>query len=325
MSNSTGNAMVAIRGAVRFELEKCSAGDKIIVASSGGADSLALSFAVAKEASKLALQVIGVTVDHQLQEQSGIQAHKVIAQLKNIGITDSEIVKVNVDITDGVEASARRARYEALDLIAAKYGAVKIFLGHTRDDQAESVLLGLARGSGTRSLSGMATQNGMYVRPLLAITREQTLQACTEEKLEPWSDPHNVDPQFKRVRVRLQTLPVLEETIGPGISASLARSAGLLRDDADALDEWADKVFATLDPASLDVDAIAQLPRAVRSRILRLAVYAAGAPLGSLTAEQVSVLEALVTSWSGQGEVSLPGGVKVRRISGRLSLLQSNQ
>jgi tRNA(Ile)-lysidine synthase len=165
----------------------------------------------------------------------------------------------------------------------------------------------------------------MYVRPLLAITREQTLQACTEEKLEPWSDPHNVDPQFKRVRVRLQTLPVLEETIGPGISASLARSAGLLRDDADALDEWADKVFATLDPASLDVDAIAQLPRAVRSRILRLAVYAAGAPLGSLTAEQVSVLEALVTSWGGQGEVSLPGGVKVRRISGRLSLLQSNQ
>jgi len=317
--------MVAIRGAVRFELEKCSAGDKIIVASSGGADSLALSFAVAKEASKLALQVIGVTVDHQLQEQSGIQANKVIAQFKNMGISDSEIVKVNVDITDGVEASARRARYEALDLIAAKYGAVKIFLGHTRDDQAESVLLGLARGSGTRSLSGMATQNGMYVRPLLAITREQTLQACTEEKLEPWSDPHNVDPQFKRVRVRLQTLPVLEETIGPGISASLARSAGLLRDDADALDEWADKVFATLDPASLDVDAITQLPRAVRSRILRLAVYAAGAPLGSLTAEQVSVLEALVTSWSGQGEVSLPGGVKVRRISGRLSLLQSNQ
>jgi len=317
--------MVAIRGAVRFELEKCSAGDKIIVASSGGADSLALSFAVAKEASKLALQVIGVTVDHQLQEQSGIQANKVIAQFKNMGISDSEIVKVNVEITDGVEASARRARYEALDLIAAKYGAVKIFLGHTRDDQAESVLLGLARGSGTRSLSGMATQNGMYVRPLLAITREQTLQACTEEKLEPWSDPHNVDPQFKRVRVRLQTLPVLEETIGPGISASLARSAGLLRDDADALDEWADKVFATLDPASLDVDAIAQLPRAVRSRILRLAVYVAGAPLGSLTAEQVSVLEALVTSWSGQGEVSLPGGVKVRRISGRLSLLQSNQ
>ncbi len=325
MSNSTGNAMVAIRSAVRVELEKCSAGDKIIVASSGGADSLALSFAVAKEGSKLALQIIGVTVDHQLQEQSGIQANKVIEQFKNMGISDSEIVKVNVDITDGVEASARRARYEALDLAAAKYGAAKIFLGHTRDDQAESVLLGLARGSGTRSLSGMATQNGMYVRPLLAITREQTLHACDEEKLEPWSDPHNVDPQFKRVRVRLQALPVLEETIGPGISASLARSAGLLRDDADALDEWADKVFATLDPASLDVDAIAQLPRAVRSRILRLAVYAAGAPLGSLTAEQVSVLEALVTSWSGQGEVSLPGGVKVRRISGRLSLLQSNQ
>lgn len=324
MSEPTDKAMVAIRSAVRTELEKCSAGDKIIVASSGGADSLALSFAVAKEASKLALQIIGVTVDHQLQEQSGIQANKVITQFNNMGISDSEIVKVNVNITDGVEASARRVRYEALDSCAAKYGAAKIFLGHTRDDQAESVLLGLARGSGTRSLSGMATQNGMYVRPLLTITREQTLHACAEEKLEPWSDPHNIDAQFKRVRVRLQALPALEETIGPGISASLARSAGLLRDDADALDEWADEVFTKLDPTSLDIEVISTLPRAVRTRILRMAVYASGAPMGSITAEQVSVLEALVTSWSGQGEVSLPGGVKVQRISGRLSLLQSD-
>lgn len=317
--------MVAIRTAVRIELEKCSAGDKVIVASSGGADSLALSFAVAKEASKLALQVVGVTIDHQLQANSSDQASRVLKQFTSMGISDSEVVTVQVDVTDGIEASARRARYKALDSIAQKLGVVKILLGHTRDDQAESVLLGLARGSGTRSLSAMAMQNGIYVRPLLAITREQTLSACAEENLEPWIDPHNSDPQFKRVRVRMQALPVLEETIGPGISASLARSAGLLRDDADALDDWAEKVFATLDAQSLDIDLISQLPRAVRSRILRLAVYASGAPLGSLTAEQVSVLEALVTSWSGQGEVSLPGGVKVRRISGRLSLLQSDQ
>lgn len=321
MSHSAINAMVEIRSAVRAGLSNCSPGDVVIVACSGGADSLALAYALSKEAEKLALQVVGVTIDHQLQSNSRVQAETVVKQFESMGIATSEIIPVTVDVTDGMEASARRVRYRALDEACERHGATRIFLGHTRDDQAETVLLGLARGSGTRSLSGMASIMGKYVRPLLGITREQTLAACIDAKLKPWDDPHNQDRQYLRVRVRLDALPILEETIGPGVSAALARSAALLRDDADALDEWACREFQGLDPESMDIAFLAKLPRAVRSRLIRAAIYACGVPQGSVTADHVSAVESLVTSWHGQGEVSLPGGVKAGRISGRLSLL----
>lgn len=167
----------------------------------------------------------------------------------------------------------------------------------------------------------MAPILGKYVRPLLGITREQTVAACEGAQLTPWQDPHNLDRQYLRVRLRLDALPVLEATIGPGVSAALARSAGLLRDDADALDGWAAREFQDLDPESIEISTLEALPRAVRSRLLRAAMYACGAPPGSITADHVSTVEALVTAWHGQGEASLPGGVKARRISGRLSLL----
>ena len=313
---------VAIRNAVRASLVQFEAGDCVLVAISGGADSLALAYALSIEAPLAAIRVVGVTVDHQLQDASSKQASKVIEQLNGMGITENEIVKVKVEINEGLEASARKARYEALDMCAQKYGAVAIYLGHTRDDQAESVLLGLARGSGTRSLSAMAQVNGKYFRPLLAITRQQTEAACNEMNLSPWNDPHNLDTQFARVRVRNVVMPILEENIGPGISEALARSANLLRDDADALDGLAENVIGAMDLADLDCEKLAALPRAIRTRILRRAIYAAGAPSGSLSAEHVSAVEALVTAWSGQGPAHLPGGVKVSRLSGRLSLLQ---
>jgi tRNA(Ile)-lysidine synthase len=238
-----------------------------------------------------------------------------------MGFQEVIIEKVNVKEKSGLEADARTARYAALDSIAHAYGATQIFLGHTRDDQAETVLLGLARGSGTRSLSGMAVVNGKYARPFLQLTREQTVKACQEAKLNPWNDPHNENAKFSRVRVRNSVLPVMESEIGPGIAAALARSAAILRDDADALDEMAQAVISRIDLKDLDCAALAELPRAIRSRILRAAIYAAGAPSGSLSADHLSAVESLVTSWHGQGEVSLPGGVKVARISGRLSLL----
>jgi tRNA(Ile)-lysidine synthase len=265
--------------------------------------------------------VIGVTVDHQLQEQSGAQAEKVVAQLKNFGL-DCIIKKVNVDLKDGLEASARAARYSALQETADEKSAVAIFLGHTRDDQAETVLLGLARGSGTRSLSGMAHHNGVYLRPLLEITRDQSERYCEEVKLQYWCDPHNENPDFSRVRVRNVALPALETSIGPGISEALARSAHLLRDDADALDHWAKAEELALDLLNLDCAHLEKLPRAIRTRLIRAAIYAAGAPAGMVTMEHVSGVEALITAWSGQGALNLPGGVKVERISGRLSLLQ---
>ena len=318
---STNPATVAIRSAVRECLSSCSAGDTVLVAVSGGADSLALAAALVPESKNALVNLVGVTIDHQLQKNSGEQAAKVRTQLLALGISEVEIVKVDVEMIDGLEASARRARYAALDAVAEKYNAKLIFLGHTLNDQAESVLLGLARGSGARSLSGMARCTGKYCRPLLEITRTETLAACAENSLTPWIDPHNSDSQFARVRVRTTALPKLEETIGPGITEALARSADLLRDDADALDGWANQVAVGLDLSDLEISLLADLPKAVRTRLLRMAIYAAGAPTGSITADHVASVEAFVTSWHGQGACSLPGGVKVSRISGRLSLL----
>jgi tRNA(Ile)-lysidine synthase len=306
---------------VRECLSSCSAGDTVLVAVSGGADSLALAAALIPESKNLLVNLVGVTIDHQLQKSSDKQAEKVLAQLLKLGISQVEIVKVDVELLDGLEASARRARYAALDAVAERHNAKLIFLGHTLNDQAESVLLGLARGSGARSLSGMARCTGKYCRPLLEISRSETLAACAENNLIPWIDPHNSDSQFARVRVRTDALPKLEESIGPGITEALARSADLLRDDADALDGWANQVSANLDLADLEISLLAGLPKAVRTRLLRKAIYAAGAPTGSITADHVASVEAFVTSWHGQGACSLPGGVKVSRISGRLSLL----
>jgi tRNA(Ile)-lysidine synthase len=314
-------AVPAVRNAVRIWLENYEAGDTILVAVSGGADSLALAHALSVESKEYVISVIGVTIDHQLQEQSGAQAEKVKLQLIEFGV-DCVIKKVTVDIKDGLEASARTARYEALQEVAKEKNAVAVFLGHTRDDQAETVLLGLARGSGTRSLSGMAHDNGLYIRPLLEITRIQNEQYCEELKLQYWSDPHNQNPEYSRVRVRNDALPALEKSIGPGIAEALARSAQLLRDDADALDHWAKREEIHLDLADLDCAHLESLPRAIRTRIIRTAVYAAGAPAGMVTLEHVSAVEALISAWSGQGALNLPGGVKVERISGRLSLLQ---
>ena len=306
------DALVALRSAVRAELEKFSAGDLVLIGVSGGADSLALAFASELEAEKLAIKLIAVVVDHQLQPGSSEIANKVSKTLN----LETRIEKVNVEITDGLEASARRARYVAFEKVAKELSAVAIFLGHTKDDQAETVLLGLARGSGARSLSGMAIRNGIYVRPFLKITREQTLATCKELNLEPWNDPHNDDQNFLRVRARKNVLPIMERELGPGISDALVRSANLLRDDADALDYLADQYWAK--EKSLEISKLETLPRAVRTRVLRLALFEKG--VSQLSSEQVSQVEALISNWKGQGEVSLPAGVKVSRISGRLTL-----
>lgn len=306
------DALVALRSAVRAALEKFSAGDLILIAVSGGADSLALAEAAKLEGEKLALKIVGVTIDHQLQANSAAQAEKVCSQLS----IPCLIKKVKVDITDGLEASARRARYAALENCAKEEKAVAVLLGHTKDDQAETVLLGLARGSGARSLSGMAAANGIYLRPFLEITRAQTVAACEELNLEPWSDPHNDDESFLRVKARKKVLPIMETELGPGIRDALTRSAALLRDDADALDEMALQFWAA--DKSLEIAALQELPKAVRTRVLRLALFEKGVP--QLTADQIGQVEALISNWKGQGELSLPAGVKVSRISGRLTL-----
>ena len=265
-------------------------------------------------------KAIPVVVDHGLQPNSDQITAKVVAQLKTIGYKRVETAVAQVIVTDGLEASARRARYKVFHQFIDSYQPKYFLLAHTLNDQAETALLGLARGSGARSLSGMATQNNLFVRPLLKITRQMSEAACTEAGIDFWSDPHNQDLKFARVRVRKNVLPTLEENLGPGITEALVRTADLLRDDADALDGFANEFFAQVDPNNLEINDLERLPKAIRSRVLRLAIYQAGAPSGSLTAEHIEAAEALISNWHGQKEVSLPGNVKLLRNSGRIVL-----
>lgn len=293
----------------------------MLVACSGGADSLALLAAAVFEARRPAHTVVGVTVDHGLQEGSAAQASRVVEQMRELG-AEAHAVRVEVGTTGGPEAAARSARYAALDAAAETHAADVVLLGHTRDDQAETVLLGLARGSGARSLSGMAPRQGRYRRPLLDLSREHTRAACAAEGLTPWEDPHNEDPGFARVRVRREVLPVLERELGPGVVESLARTARLLRDDADALDELAEAVRARTrdDDGALDAPALAREAPAVRRRVLRRTALEAGSPGTELFAVHVDAMDALVADWHGQAGVDLPGGLRMRRQGGSLTI-----
>ena len=279
---------------------------------------MALAAALLKESGNA--KVIPVVVDHGLQKDSADIASQTVSKLKALGYSEVATARANVEVTDGLEASARRARYLVFKQFIDAYQPKYFMLAHTLNDQAETVLLGLARGSGARSLSGMAVENNIFIRPLLKITRVQTVAACVEAGIKVWIDPHNSDERFARVRVRQNLLPIFEEKLGPGVTEALARTADLLRDDADALDDFANQFFAQVDPTSIEIADLARLPKAIRTRVLRLAIYKAGAPSGMLSAEHIAQAEALISEWHGQGEVSLPGNVKLSRNSGRITL-----
>jgi tRNA(Ile)-lysidine synthase len=306
-----------IRKAVKPWLSGLSS-ETLLFGCSGGADSMALAAALLKEVGSA--KIIPVVVDHGLQKESAEIAAQTVSKLKAMGFAEVATARANVEVSDGLEASARRARYQIFNQFIDAYKPKYFMLAHTLNDQAESVLLGLARGSGARSLSGMAVENNIFVRPLLKITRSQTVAACVEAGIEVWIDPHNSDERFARVRVRQNLLPIFEEKLGPGVTEALARTADLLRDDADALDDFANQFFAQVDPTSIEIADLARLPKAIRTRVLRLAIYKAGAPSGMLSADHIAQAEALISQWHGQGEVSLPGNVKLSRNSGRITL-----
>lgn len=323
-------AVAEVRLAVRRCLDELAPRTVVLAACSGGADSVALAAALAFEAPRCALSLTAgaVTVDHGLQHGSAERAAAVVRLLAGLGLDPVESVAVEVTGGGGPEAAARDARYAALDEAADRHGGATILLGHTLDDQAETVLLGLARGSGLRSLAGMPASKGesdRYRRPLLALSRATTRAACAEAGLPVWDDPHNVDPSYARARVRAEVMPVLEAALGPGIAEALARTAQLARDDADALDAWAAVAHAELRGAdgSLDAAELERLPVAVRARVLRRAVLSASSPsasgaAGGPAAVQIGAIDALVTDWHGQGGVSVPGGLVMSRRCGRL-------
>ncbi|MEU6229373.1 tRNA lysidine(34) synthetase TilS [Streptomyces sp. NPDC047042] len=302
----------------------------VLVACSGGADSMALASALAFEAPKLGLRAGGVTVDHGLQPGSGLRADEVVLRLTELGLAPVEAISVTVGRDGGPEAAARDARYSALDDAAERHGASAVLLGHTRDDQAETVLLGLARGSGIRSLSGMAAVSGgpgapgRYRRPFLQLDRQTARKACMVQSLPVWDDPHNADPAYTRSRLRHEGLPALEKALGKGVVEALARTAQLSRDDADALDTWARQAEASVRDAAglLECAKLYALPPAVRRRILRSAAIEAGAPAGSLFARHIEEVDRLITGWRGQKAINLPGRVVAQRQGGRLVIRQ---
>lgn len=308
------------------------AGASVLVGCSGGADSLALAAAVAFEAPRAGLAAGALVVDHRLQEGSGDVARRAAEQCRDMGLRPVDVARVVVrDIRAGPEAAARAARMDTLQQHAEQLGAALVMVGHTRDDQAEQVLLGLARGSGSRSLSGMPSARPIgagsavvLVRPLLGVGRDTTDQACAALGLVPWRDPHNTDRRFSRVRAR-EAMARLEELLGPGVPAALARTAYLLRDDADALEAAADTAYAGLGAPPWAVSDLAALPAAVRRRVWQRVAGALGAPAGALSSAHLSAVDALVTDWHGQGPVDLPGGHRVTRRADRVCPLSHPQ
>ncbi len=315
--NRLDPAVAEVRRAVRLALTDLDAGMRVLVACSGGADSLALAAATAFEGQKAGWQVGAIVVDHRIQEESDHVARDVAARLVGLGCDPVDVVTVDVGSDGGPEAAAREARYTALEAAADRHGAL-VLLGHTLDDQAETVLLGLARGSGTRSLAGMAAAHDPFRRPLLGVRRTVTQRACAAEGLEVWDDPHNADPRFTRVRVRRELLPALENALGPGVAEALARTAIAARHDGDALDQLAANLVESIrdDSGGLDVAALEDSPPALRRRVLRHSALEAGSPPGDLFAVHVDELERLVIDWHGQGPLDLPGRVEAFREQG---------
>ena len=330
-------AVAATRQGVRRVLRPLDPGSTVLVACSGGADSLALLAATLFEGHKAGLRVVGATVDHGLQEGSADHARRVVAQMAQLGADETASARVQVDPAGlGVEAAARRARYAVLEQLREHFAAALVLLGHTRDDQAETVLLGLARGSGGRSIAGMRRAFDHYARPLLDVARDDTVAACLAEGIEPWDDPHNHDPGFARVRVRRRVLPVLEAELGPGVAAALARTADQLRADTEALDAIARTSYVELvgagrvgerhtggSPAQpermtstdggLPIAALAGLPTAIATRVLRLAALDAGALDAELFHVHVTALLDLVRAAGSGGQVQMPGHVTAYR------------
>lgn len=317
--------MADARRAVRECLQRYKSsvpdGATFLIAVSGGADSLALAWAAAFELPRHGYQPMAVIVDHQLQEGSDDVARAAKAVVEEFGL-EAEVVRVSVSGDGGVENAARQARYEALETHANTHGAEGVMLAHTLDDQAETVLLGLARGSGPQSLSGMTEVNGMWWRPFLGLRRQSTEQVLGDIGVSWWDDPQNLDHNFLRPRIRHDVLPLLEEQLGPGVKEALVRTADLLREDNDFLESLAEEAVASVaTDDGLSAEALRELPLVIGSRVIRTAV-------SSVTGEALShahttAVMALVIDWRGQGPIDVPGGT-VRRVGSELVVTKTS-
>ncbi len=367
-------AVAAARRALRVLLkdEGVAPGSRLLLACSGGSDSMALVQAALFVGSRDGYVVDALTVDHGLREESAREAEHVRQQLLGLGVRHADVVRVRLDAGGGPEAEARSARYSALARAAvslatttsggefsltpdhhgagssvlvaqitegggaSQAGAAVVLLGHTADDQAETVLLGLARGSGGRSIRGMAPAAGLpehpeilALRPLLDFRREELREGLRSASISWVEDPTNKPEShwraqdgspLRRAALRHHAIPRLEQDLGPGVVESLARTARLLQADEEALGMWTRREFARIvDMESLSVSIVElrELPRAIRTRVLRELALRAGARAGELVGWHVDHLDELVTGPGGGRGIDLPG-VRGEQRAGRI-------
>jgi tRNA(Ile)-lysidine synthase len=320
---------------------------RVLVGLSGGADSLALLATTVWVASRMGLETEAGIVDHGLQEGSAQVAERALVQAQRLG-AEAQVLRVRVDVAapGGLENAARTVRHEALETLREERGALALLMAHTLDDQAEQVLMGLARGGGPRAVAGIPRTRGALLRPFLgsgrdestALRRADTEEICRLHDLDWWEDPMNADETLLRSRVRHRALPLLREILGEHLETNLARTADLVGSDAEHLDAEAAALLESLrrdggelreerDLLLLDVHALAIAPAPLRTRVLRDATRSAdrAKPAGSragssksLLRRQVLAIDALVVSWHGQAAVPVPGRIEVARRDGLL-------
>lgn len=313
-------AVARVRTAVRDCLADQATGARIVVACSGGPDSMALAAATAFVAPRLGLQAILITVDHRLQSGSDARAAGVVEWARRYGFHAAEAVTVDVDPRDGgPEAAARQVRYAALETARQRHDAATVLLGHTQNDQAETVLLALARGSGPRGIAAMPRDKPGLRRPLLDISRADTVAACAELELATWDDPHNSDDSYTRSRLRT-VMPNLTEALGERVIANLAHTAELIAADTEVLDDYAEQLRreATTAASNLAISPLAAAPKALRTRCLRSWMLDQGTRSEDLASVHIAAVDALVMRWHGQKPANIPGGVTVGRVGDEL-------
>lgn len=323
------NPPIEMQNAVQNLLKDFDAGDYVLVGCSGGADSLALAWTTLVVGKRLELKTGVIIVDHQLFPESNSVALNAKKQCEDLGIEEVIIKKVNVEQThEGLEAAARIARYEAFENVLQETNAQVILLAHTQDDQAETVLMRLTRGSGAKSLSGMAQVSGKYLRPFLHLRKKLVHDSLDLIGLKAWQDPANNDHQFLRVKVRHELMPKIVEVLGESAISSLDKTSQLLRLDNQALEDLAQQFFESqkdVKTNGLEISELEKLPEAIRTRVLRICAIASGVHPGPFSFEHIEAIDALVKNWHGQGNVDLPGFIQATRVNGSLRFVASKR
>lgn len=321
------NPPIELQNAVQNLLKDLDPGDLVLVGCSGGADSLALVWTTSVVGKRLELKTGAVIVDHQLISESNDVAQNAKKQCEELGIEKVIIKKVEVNQTnEGLEAAARIARYEAFENVLHETNAKVILLAHTQDDQAETVLMRLTRGSGAKSLSGMSAISGKYLRPFLHLRKKIVHDSLDVIGMKAWQDPANFDNQYLRVKVRQELMPKLIEVLGEGAISSLDKTSQLLRLDNQALDDLAQKFVDAQDDVKkngLKVKELENIPEAIRTRVLKICAVASGVHPGPFSFEHIEAIDALVKNWHGQGNVDLPGFIQATRVDGSLRFISS--